>query len=102
MDQPIAVVFVVLMFIILMLPYSSLGVPWESDFDWSFFNYTPLVVGIVLLGTGLAWVLGARNSYKGPVRTIEFDEGMGVAEEEPGPAPSGGNHAWPRRIAALG
>jgi amino acid transporter len=72
--NPIAVVFVVLMFIILMLPYSSLGVPWESDFDWSFFNYTPLVVGIVLLGTGLAWVLGAKNTYKGPVKTLMEDE----------------------------
>jgi amino acid transporter len=78
----IAVVFVCLMFIILMLPYSSLGVPWESDFDWSFFNYTPLVVGVVLLATGLAWVLGARRYYKGPVRTIEFDEGVGITKED--------------------
>jgi amino acid transporter len=69
----VAVVFVMLMFIILILPYSSLGVPWKSDFDWSFFNYTPLVVGLVLLGTWLAWVLGARKSYKGPVKTIEED-----------------------------
>jgi len=69
----VAVVFVALMFIILCLPFSSLGVPWESDFDWSFFNYTPLMVGIVLLGTGLAWALGAKNSYKGPVKTLEED-----------------------------
>ena len=69
----VAVVFVMLMFIILCLPFSSLGVPWESDFDWSFFNYTPLVVALVLIGTGLAWVLGANKSYKGPVKTIEED-----------------------------
>src|SRR4051794_30855311 len=69
----VAVVFVALMFIILCLPFSSLGVPWESDFDWSFFNYTPLVVGIVLLGTWLAWVLGAKNTYTGPVKTIQED-----------------------------
>ncbi len=79
----IAVVFVILMVIILSLPAYSAGVPWESDFDWNLFNYTPLVVGIVLLGTGLAWVLGANKSYKGPVRTIEFDEGLGVVEEKP-------------------
>ncbi|MET0510332.1 MAG: amino acid permease, partial [Thermoleophilaceae bacterium] len=72
--NPVAVVFVCLMFVILMLPFSSLGVPWESDFDWSFFNYTPLVVGVVLLGTGLAWVLGAKNTYKGPVKTLMEDE----------------------------
>jgi amino acid transporter len=69
----VAVLFVVFMFIDLCLPYSSLGVPWRSDFDWSFFNYTPLVVALVLIGTGLAWVLGANKSYKGPVKTIEED-----------------------------
>jgi amino acid transporter len=71
--NPIAVVFVALMFVILCLPAYSNGVPWEDDFDWSFFNYTPLVVGLVLLGTGLAWILGANKRYKGPVRTIEED-----------------------------
>ena len=79
----IAVVFVVIMFVILMLPYSSLGVPWESDFDWSFFNYTPLVVFVVLLATGLAWVLGMNKRFTGPIRQVEFDEGMGVVEEKP-------------------
>jgi amino acid transporter len=79
----IAVVFVVLMFIILMLPYSSLGVPWESDFDWSFFNYTPLVVAVVLVGISLAWVLGMNKRYTGPIRQVEFDEGMGIVEEKP-------------------
>src|SRR3954471_19354295 len=69
----VAVVFVLFMFVDLCLPFSSLGVPWESDFDWSFFNYTPLVVGVVLLGTWLAWVAGAKNSYKGPVKTLEED-----------------------------
>jgi amino acid transporter len=91
----VAVVFVVLMFIILMLPFSSLGVPWESDFDWSFFNYTPLVVAVVLLGAGLAWVLGMNKRYEGPIRQVEFDEGMGIIAEEPGPAPAGGSTPGP-------
>ncbi|MDP9187800.1 MAG: amino acid permease, partial [Actinomycetota bacterium] len=79
--NPIAVVFVILMVIILCLPAYSTGVPWESDFDWSFLNYTPLVVGLVFLGAGLGWVLGANKSYKGPVRTVEFDEGLGTKED---------------------
>jgi amino acid transporter len=91
----VAVVFVIFMFVDLMLPYSSLGVPWESDFDWSFFNYTPLVVGLVLLGTGLAWVLGANKRYTGPIRQIEFDEGMGIVEVKDAPAPSGGSTPSP-------
>ena len=37
----IAVVFVAVMFVVLMLPTNTFGVPWEGDFDWSFFNYTP-------------------------------------------------------------
>ena len=86
----IAVVFVILMVIILCLPAYSAGVPWEDDFDWKLFNYTPLVVGIVLLGTGLSWVLGMNKRYEGPIRQIEFDEGMGIVEEKPGPAPAGG------------
>jgi amino acid transporter len=90
----IAVVFVVLMVIILCLPVFSTGVPWESDFDWSFFNYTPLVLAVVLLGTGLAWVLGMNKRYQGPIRQIEFDEGMGVVEETPA-APAGGSTPGP-------
>jgi hypothetical protein len=27
------------------LPFSSSGVPWEDDFEWSLFNYTPVVTG---------------------------------------------------------
>ena len=79
----IAVVFVILMVIILCLPAYSAGVPWESDFDWKLFNYTPLVVGVVLLGTGLAWVLGMNKRFKGPIRQVEFDEGMGIVDEKP-------------------
>ena len=89
----IAVVFVAVMFVVLMLPTNTFGVPWEGDFDWSFFNYTPVVVGLVVLGTWLAWVLGAKNSYKGPIRQIEFDEGMGIVEEKPTDAAPGGGAA---------
>jgi amino acid transporter len=86
----IAVVFVILMFIILCLPAYSAGVPWESDFDWKLFNYTPLVVAIVLLGAGIAWIAGMNKRYQGPIRQVEFDEGMGIVEDKPASAPAGG------------
>ncbi len=86
----IAVVFVVVMLVILCLPAYSNGVPWESDFDWSFLNYTPLVVALVFLGAGLAWVLGMNKRYQGPIRQIEFDEGMGITEEKPADTSSSG------------
>jgi amino acid transporter len=83
--NPIAVVFVIVMLVVLCLPVYSTGVPWESDFDWNSFNFTPLVVGVTFLGIWLSWVLGAKNRYKGPIRTIEYEgEGMGIKEiDEP-------------------
>ena len=86
--NPIAVVFVTVMVVALCLPFYSTAVPWEDDFDWNAFNYTPLVVGAVALGTWLAWILGAKKHYTGPVRQIEFDEGMGIMEEKPAEPPT--------------
>jgi amino acid transporter len=92
--NPIAVVFVVIMLIVLCFPFFSTGVPWESDFDWNAFNFTPLVLGITFLGIGVAWLAGASKHYTGPIRTIEFaGEGMGIKEidepdhpDQPGPS----------------
>ena len=71
------------------LPFSSGGVPWEDDFDWNAFNFTPLVVGVTLLGIWLAWIFGANKRYTGPIRTIEFEgEGMGIKEIDEPDSPS--------------
>ena len=84
--NPVAVIFVIVMSIILCFPFFSTGVPWESDFDWNAFNFTPLVVGVTFLGIWLAWILGARKRYQGPVRTIEFEgEGMAIKEIDESP-----------------
>ena len=52
-------------------PFSASGVPWESDFDWSLFNYTPVVTFGVFIAVGIWWLASARNWFKGPRRTIE-------------------------------
>ena len=76
---PIAVIEVIIVVIIYFnAPFSSSGVPWESDFDWSLFNYTPVVTGGVFIVVGLWWLISARHTFKGPVRTVEFDEAAGV------------------------
>ena len=77
------------MVIVLCLPWYSTAVPWEDDFDWNAFNYTPLVRRRRVPGhIGSAWVLGANKRYTGPVRQIEFDEGMGIKDiDEPDPPP---------------
>ena len=56
------------------LPFSPSGVPWSSDFDWSLFNYTPVVTGGLAVVIGLWWVLGARRWFTGPRQTIQEDE----------------------------
>ena len=53
-------------------------VPWRDEFDWRYVNYAPITVGVVLLIVGLWWTLQAKHTFKGPVRTVEFDEGAGV------------------------
>jgi amino acid transporter len=86
--NPIAVIWVLLTSIVFCLPFYSTGVPWESDFDWNSFNYTPLTVGVTALLAGLAWMLGMKDRYTGPVRQIEFDDAVGIKDiepEEPGP-----------------
>jgi amino acid transporter len=59
-------------------PFSSSGVPWEGDFEWSLFNYTPVVTGGVFVAVGLWWVLSAKNWFTGPRHTIaDLDTELG-------------------------
>jgi amino acid transporter len=53
------------------LPFSSSGIPWESDFEWSLFNYTPVVTGGVFLAIGIWWWVSAHRWFKGPRHTVE-------------------------------
>jgi len=61
------------------LPFSSAGVPWEDDFDWSLFNYTPVVTFGVFLAVAIWWLVSARKWFKGPRRTVdEIDAELGA------------------------
>jgi len=65
-------------------------VPWNSDFDATALNYTPLVILVGLI-VAVWWAVSAKNRYKGPVRTIETDElGRVIEEEPPAPQPPSG------------
>jgi hypothetical protein len=82
-----AIFFVVVTVIALDLPFSHVAVPWNSDFDSTAFNYTPLVilVGIIV---AIWWAVSAKDKYKGPVRTIETDElGRVIVDEDEPPKP---------------
>ena len=79
--------------IIFILPFAPTGVPWREEFDWKYVNYAPLTVGGMLAVVGLWWLLSAHRTFKGPVRTIEFDDAAGVVDEPP----AGGTSPAPAR-----
>jgi amino acid transporter len=69
----LAILFVILVVYSLNLPYTPAGLPWNSDFDSTVVNYTPLAILIPLV-FGVWYLISAKNKYQGPVRTLEEDE----------------------------
>jgi amino acid transporter len=67
----IAIVWVALCVVIFCLPQTPAAVPWGSSFSLSAFNYAPAVTIVMLVLVFLGWQLGAKNTFKGPVRTID-------------------------------
>ena len=63
----------VLVVFALNLPYTPTGLPWNDDFDSSLFNYTPLAILVPLI-FGVWYLVSAKNTYKGPISTLEEDE----------------------------
>ena len=78
--NPIAVLEVIIVVVIYFhLPFSAQGVPWESDFEWSLFNYTPVVTGGLALAITIWWFASARKWFTGPKHTIsELDAEIGA------------------------
>ncbi len=62
--------------------------PWNDNFSWSAFNYAPLTVGVVLFAVWAWWMLGARNTFTGPVRQINIDDTGRVIEDKPRDEPA--------------
>jgi amino acid transporter len=76
----VAVIEVIIVVVIYFnLPFAKSGVPFSKGFDWSLFNYTPVVTGGVFIAVGLWWLLSARKWFKGPKRTVaEIDREIAV------------------------
>jgi amino acid transporter len=79
----VAIVWVAISVVIFSLPFTPAAVPGNDDFDWKAFNYAPLTVAVVVIAVGLWWLISARHKFTGPVRNIEFDDAVGIVEEEP-------------------
>jgi amino acid transporter len=69
----LAIFFVILVVFALDLPYTPAGLPWNKDFDASLVNYTPFAIALPLI-FGIWYLVSAKNSYSGPIRTLEEDE----------------------------
>jgi drug/metabolite transporter (DMT)-like permease len=82
-----AIVWVALCVVIFCLPFTPAAVPWNHAFSWSAVNYAPLVtIGVMLAVT--IWYFGwAKNTFKGPVRTID-DPTVATAGDTTAPAPA--------------
>jgi amino acid transporter len=76
--NPAAIIWVAICVVIFCLPFTPAAVPWRDEFDWKYVNYAPITVGAVLLIVGVWWTVSAKHTFKGPVRTVEFDDGAGV------------------------
>jgi amino acid transporter len=79
----VAVAWTIIAMVIFSLPFTPAAVPWSGEFDWTAVNYAPIAVVAVIAAVGIWWLASARNTYTGPVRTIQFDEAMGIVDEEP-------------------
>jgi hypothetical protein len=80
----VAVAEIAITSFIAILPTSVGGAPWYKHFGWSSFkyvNYTPLVVGGVLLALWIAWHVSVKNWFTGPKTTIDLPEGVSAADE---------------------
>jgi amino acid transporter len=87
----IAILWVALCVIIFCLPFTPAAVPFSSTFSWSAFNYAPLVTIVVMAAVTIWYLVSAHKSFKGPIRTIDFDDGAGVVTPGVAPAqPTGG------------
>jgi amino acid transporter len=98
----LAIIFAFVTVIALDLPFTNAAVPWNSNFDLTAFNYTPLVILVGFL-VAIWWIAGANRYYHGPVRTLDTDEEGRVIDPsaaEPPSAPPAGGGAPPAAPAA--
>jgi amino acid transporter len=68
----LAIIFVIAVVYSLDLPYTPAGLPWNDGFDASLVNYTPFAILLPLI-FGVWYLISAKNTYQGPISTLEED-----------------------------
>ncbi|MDH6244965.1 amino acid permease [Mycobacterium sp. OTB74] len=74
---PVALAEIAITSVIAMFPTSLGGVPWDPSFEWKFVNYTPLLVGGVLLLLYIYWHASVKNWFTGPIKQVDAVEAVG-------------------------
>jgi amino acid transporter len=68
---PISVIEIVIISVYFIMPTTPAGVWWSKDFKIISANYTPITFLVVIGGALIWWFAGARNNFKGAVRTLD-------------------------------
>ena len=68
---PVAIIEILITSVVAMFPTSLGGMPWDPSFEWKFVNYTPLLVGGVLLLLWIYWHASVKKWFTGPIRQID-------------------------------
>jgi hypothetical protein len=68
---PVAVIEIIITSIIALFPYGRGGVPWDPAFEWKAVNYTPILVGTVLILLWIYWHASVKNWFTGPIRQVD-------------------------------
>jgi amino acid transporter len=68
---PVALIEIIITSIIAMFPTSLGGMPWDPSFEWKFVNYTPLLVGGVLILLYIYWHVSVKNWFTGPIKQVD-------------------------------
>jgi amino acid transporter len=72
---PVAILEIIVTSIIAMFPTSIGGTPWDASFEWKFVNYTPLLVGTVLILLFIYWHVSVKNWFTGPIKQVDASGG---------------------------
>ena len=71
---PVAVIEIIVTSIIALFPTSIGGVPWIEGFEWKYVNYTPILVGTVLILLYIYWHVSVKKWFKGPIKQVDVTD----------------------------
>jgi hypothetical protein len=79
---PVALIEITVTSIIALFPTSLGGAPWDPSFAWKYVNYTPLLVGGVLVLLWIFWHVSVKKWFTGPIKQVDASG----TQPEPEPA----------------